>query len=151
MGRDRDREEEGPEEDLTEDLGSDEIQEEVTGPVAPAQIWANVVPGLADALVNVHHCIQQCDWEAAAILDLAEALSDAIEKDVVDHPEWKTLDRKFRLLPEGYGEPISKAHFMARLRTIRELGRKYNVMGRKASQGDPAKFLSFASLCPKVK
>ena len=121
MGRDRDKEEEGPEEDLTEDLGSDEIQEEVTGP------------------------------EAAAILDLAEALSDAIEKDVVDHPEWKTLDRKFRLLPEGYGEPISKAHFMARLRTIRELGRKYNVMGRKASQGDPAKFLSFASLCPKVK
>ena len=129
----------------------DEGEHEVTEKAAPAQIWLEVTGPMNDALVRIHRCIQEGDYEATAIINFAEAASNAIEKDIIDHPEWKAMDRRFGRVPEEYGADLKAAHFLSRYRLIRDILRKYNVVGRKAQQGEPARFLSFASLIPKVR
>ncbi len=126
--------------------------DEITQDGAPSQIWLEVTTPMREALAYVHKCIMESDWEPVAIINFAEAASNAIEKDIIDHPEWMRMDRNRRYgpLPSDFGKELTAEHFLARYRLIRELLRKYNVVGRKAPQGDPARFLSFSSLVPRV-
>jgi hypothetical protein len=126
--------------------------DEITPDGAPSQIWLEVTTPMREALSYIHKCIATNDWEPVAIINFAEASSNAIEKDIVDHPEWTRMDRDRRYgeVPLEYGKKMTPEHFLARYRLIRELLRKYNVVGRKAPQGDPARFLSFSSLVPRV-
>jgi hypothetical protein len=140
---------------LDEEPDLDEVEDEgeygTTENAAPAQIWLEVTGPMNDALCRIHRCIQEGDYEATAIINFAEAASNAIERDIIDHPEWRSMDRHWGRVSEEYGDSLKAAHFLARYRLIRELLRKYNVVGRKAQSGEPARFLSFASLIPKVR
>ncbi len=140
-------------EDEFDPLVSDPPEPEETPVQEPAQVWVNVLPEIDEGLRWIHRSIRTASWESLAIINYAEAVSNAIPKDIVDHPEWKAMDhdRRYGPLPVDFMDKLTPEHFMARYRLIRKLERKYNLKGRKAPQGDPTRFLSFASLVPKVK
>lgn len=136
-----------PDEDLPEERPEEEEDDEQP---TPSSNYVNAPPIYNDAFAVCVQAIRSGTWDSSKLIALAEAVSLVIpNKHLYDFPEWKRLDQRYGRLTVRQGTRIKEDEYLDRYHVILEIAKKVGIAGRPADQGEPARFLSFASLYPE--
>jgi len=108
----------------------------------------------APAIFNMRFaaCVEAMDvndFARSHILSLVKAVSLAIpEKSITDFQEWQDLEEKYGPIMANKKLLLSEEEYHDRFDAVALVAKAVGITGRRAQQGEPAKFLSFESVYP---